>query len=130
MELFLKRSFKFIFQTPWCMAHQCTSQYLTVLTCKRCVRYVLVSSLTVFHFLLCWLGRTGFCRSVVWGTPVTLWRAGDMWARQSLTMPLNTVKFNVKGIVNMAIILVQFFYQSRIKYPLDFLTSVFKFVNI
>lgn len=45
-------------------------------------------------------------------------------------MPLNTVKFNVKGIVNMAIILVQFFYQSRIKYPLDFLTSVFKFVNI
>lgn len=45
-------------------------------------------------------------------------------------MPLNTVKFNVKGIVNMAIILVQFIYQSRIKYPLDFLTSVFKFVNI
>lgn len=45
-------------------------------------------------------------------------------------MPLNTVKFNVKGIVNIAIILVQFIYQNRIKYPPDFLTSVFKIVNI
>lgn len=30
----------------------------------------------------------------------------------------------------MAIILVQFIYQNRIKYPPDFLTSVFKIVNI